>query len=248
MAERIILIPSIDCSIGYMVAEKGKLIVFEGTDGSGKATQSKLLLDRLQRKGFVSDHIGFPRYSEKFGGLVGQYLAGEFGQKEELSTEFVALLYALDRYDFKKELERRLNMGLVVVCDRYSASNFAHQSAVYSKRPDQEDFLKWVKSVESRLPKPFKTVFLNLPPQAGRALLEGKDRQKDYRKGKTKDVHEADESYLIRTYELYKKIAKEDKDWIVIDCAFLENGEWVIRSKEEIGVEIWKKLEPFLKK
>ncbi|MBS3061251.1 MAG: hypothetical protein J4215_01565 [Candidatus Diapherotrites archaeon] len=226
----------------------GRLIVFEGTDGSGKATQSKLLLDRLQRKGFVAEHSGFPRYTERFGRLVGQYLAGEFGTKEELSPEFVALLYALDRYDFKIELERRLNLGINVVCDRFSASNFAHQGGKYLSKPDQDGFIKWVKGVESRLPKPFKTIFLNLPPKASRSMLEGADRKQEYRKGKTKDVHESDEAYLNRTFEIYKRLAKEDSNWIWIDCAFLEDGEWVIRSKEEIGVEIWKKLEPFLKK
>ncbi|MDO8624460.1 MAG: hypothetical protein Q7R47_00100, partial [Candidatus Diapherotrites archaeon] len=207
-----------------MVPPKGKLIVFEGTDGSGKATQSKLFLERLQRKGIVSDHIGFPRYTERFGKLVGEYLAGGLGPKEELSAEFVALLYALDRYDFKRELERRLDLGLVVVCDRFSASNFAHQGAKFESKRDQDAFVKWAKVLESRLPSPFKTVFLDLPPQAARQLLENADRAKDYRKGKSKDVHEADEAYLLRAHEIYRRLAK-DRDWISIECAFEEDGE-----------------------
>lgn len=226
----------------------GKLVVFEGTDGSGKATQSKLLFERLQRKGFVSEWVSFPRYGERFGALVGQYLAGEFGSKEELSPEFVSLLYALDRYDFKRELERKLSLGLIVVSDRFSASNFAHQGAKFGSRKDQELFLKWAKTLESRLPKPFRTVFLNLPPEAAKSLLENPDRKKDYRKGVSKDLHEADTEYLVRTNTVYRRLAKADKSWIWIDCAFRERGEWVIRSKEEISVEIWKKLEPALKR
>jgi dTMP kinase len=230
-----------------MASSKGKLIVFEGTDGSGKATQSKMFLERLQRRGIVSDHIGFPRYTERFGKLIGEYLSGGFGAKEGLSPEFVALLYALDRYDFKMELERRLDLGLVVVCDRFLTSNLAHQGAKFDSKRDQDAFVKWASSVESRLPQPFKTVFLDLPPSAAKSLLENTDRAKAYRKGKSKDVHEEDDAYLLRSYEIYKRLAK-DRDWITIECAFQESGEWVIRSKEEIGVEIWKKLEPFLKK
>ncbi len=231
-----------------MLKVKGKLIVFEGTDGSGKATQAKLLFEKLQHKGFVSELVSFPRYSERLGALVGQYLAGDFGSKESLSPEFVAMLYALDRLDFKKELERKLEMGVMVVCDRFSASNFAFQGAKFEKKSEQEEFIKWIRVVESRLPKPFKTIFLDLPPVAASKLLEGADRAKSYRKGALKDVHESDLEYLNRTYQIYRRLWRSDKSWIHVESAFREKNEWVIRSKEEISVEIWRKLEPFLKK
>lgn len=224
------------------MATRGKLFVFEGTDSSGKATQAQLLVERLQRRGHVVELVGFPRYHAFFGGLIGKYLAGEFGPKETLSPEFVALLYTLDRYHFKNEIESKLEMGITLVFDRYRASNLAHQAARYSNRNDQEAFIKWLKTTEGRLPTETALVFLNMPEEAAQKLMAGIDRQKDYRKGQTKDQHESDVEYLHRTREVYKRLARKDK-WVWIDAAFKEGKDWVVRSKEEVSLEIWKKLE-----
>lgn len=224
------------------MASRGKLFVFEGTDSSGKATQAHLLVERLQRRGHVVELVGFPRYHAFFGGLVGKYLAGEFGSKETLPPEFVALLYALDRYHFKHEIESKLRMGVTLVFDRYRASNLAHQSARYLNRNEQDSFIKWLKATEARLPNETALVFLNMPEEAAQKLMAGKDREKEYRKGRVKDQHEADIDYLRRTREVYKRLARKDK-WVWIDAAFKEGKDWVVRSKEEVSLEIWKKLE-----
>lgn len=222
--------------------KKGLLVAVEGTDSSGKATQARLLFERLQRRGFVVELASLPRYHEFFGSLVGKYLAGEFGSKEELPPEFVALLYALDRYHMRLDLERKLGLGVSFVFNRYRASNLAHQAAKYSKKPEQERFIKWLKIVESRLPKENATIFLNMPEAVAQKLMEGKDREQAYRRGKTKDQHESDVEYLRRTRDVYKRLAKKEQ-WIWIDAGFKEGKEWIVRSKEEVSAEIWKKLQ-----
>ncbi len=220
---------------------RGKLVVLEGTDGSGKATQANLLLEKLQRHGVVCELVSFPRYGSQFGDLVGKYLAGEFGSKEELPPEFVALLYALDRYHFKRELEHKLEMGITVVADRYKASNLAHQAAKFEKKSEQEPFIKWLLAAESRLPKEDCLVFLNMPEEAAQKLMSGTDRQKDYRQGKPKDIHEEDTAYLHRTREVYKRLARK-QNWVWVDVAFKEKREWIVRSRQEVAVEIWHKI------
>ncbi len=230
--------------------KRGLLIALEGTDSSGKATQAQLLFERLQRRGFVVELASLPRYHEFFGSLVGKYLAGEFGSKEELPPEFASLLYTLDRYHMKNDLERKLGLGVSFVFNRYRASNLAHHGAKFLKKTGQENFVKWLKTVESRLPKENATVFLNMPEEAAQKLMNGKDRQQDYRQGKTKDQHESDVAYLARTREIFKRLARKEK-WVWVDCAFKEGKEWVVRSKEEISVEVWKKLQkkiPILRK
>ncbi len=224
------------------MAKKGFLIAIEGTDSSGKATQAQLLVERLQRRGFVVELVSLPRYHEFFGGLVGKYLAGEFGPKEDLPPEFTALLYALDRYHLKNELERKLSVGVNFVFDRYKASNLAHQGAKYLKKTDQDEFVKWLKIAEGRLPKETAMVFLNMPEEAAQKLMNGKDRQKDYRNGKCKDQHESDIAYLARTRDIYRRLARKEK-WVWIDCAFKDGKEWIVRSKEEISAELWQKIQ-----
>lgn len=172
---------------------------------------------------------------------MGKYLAGEFGSKEELAPEFVSLLYALDRYHVKNELAHKLSLGITLVCDRYKASNLAHQAAKYLKKPDQEKFIKWLVAAESRLPKEDCVVFLNMPEEAAQKLMMGQDRKKEYRKGQDKDIHEADADYLARTREVYKRLAKKQK-WVWVDVAFKEKREWIVRSKPEVAAEVWKKL------
>lgn len=220
---------------------RGKVIVLEGTDGSGKATQAALLVEKLQRQGIAVELVSFPRYSTPFGQMVGRYLTGEFGSKEELVPEFVGLLYALDRYHAKHELNRKLDLGITLVLDRYKPSNLAHQGAKYLKKQDQDFFIKWLMSAESRLPKEDAVVFLNMPEEAAQKLMSGTDRQKDYRNGQTKDLHEEDIEYLERTREIYKRLCKKQK-WVWVDVAFLEKREWIVRSKQEIAIEVWQKL------
>lgn len=224
---------------------KGRLIVLEGIDGSGKATQSGLLAGRLKKEGFSVEMVSFPRYESFFGKLVGNYLRGEFGSKESISPELSALLYSLDRFEFKPEMEKLLKEGKIVVCDRYSASNFAHQAAKFSSAVERKCFLDWIVGVESRLPEPFVTFFLDMPVPAAKKLLLSRQSSK-HKNAKELDVHEQDFSYLEETRKVYLGLA-EKFGWVVIECAVQSGREWSILPKEKVHSLVWKGLESAFK-
>ncbi|MFH1240633.1 MAG: dTMP kinase [Candidatus Diapherotrites archaeon] len=218
---------------------KGQLIVIEGTDASGKATQTKLLLNHLRKKRKKAVLMSFPRYNTFFGKIIGKYLSGEFGSKEKFSSESAVMLYALDKYSASDEIEKKLSQGFTVILDRYTASNIAHQGAKFTNTAKRNQFIKWVKNLESTLPKPTFTFFLDVPVPISQKLMKGTDRTKKYRKGKTKDIHESDLKYLERTRKIYLQLAKQ-KNWKKINC--VSNSK--LKSKEEIHQEILKTLKP----
>ena len=111
------------------MTKKGKLIVIEGGDGSGKSTQARLLTKFLERKNVPAVHISFPRYESHWGRIIKKYLLGEFGNPVVIDPYFAAMLYANDRLAFKAELNKLLGDGKIVVCDRYVPSNIGHQAA-----------------------------------------------------------------------------------------------------------------------
>ena len=223
---------------------RGKLIVIEGTDKSGKETQAKLLVERMRKEGLSVEYYSFPRYNQLFGGLIGQYLNGDFGKKEDIPPEFVALLYSLDRYQIKKELEDKLRDGVNLVVDRYSQSNMAHQSAKLRAGPEQNEFLQWVKVVESRLPKPFRKVFLNMPLEVAEKLMMKEGEEKKHKHGKI-DQHERDVEHLMKARAIYQRMQQHEDDWIQIICAVKSGNEFKAKQKDEIHEELWLALRKF---
>lgn len=210
----------------------GKLFVIEGADATGKHTQAELLVENLEKRGLDVVSVSFPRYGAFFGKLVKKYLSGGFGSLEEVPPEFAALLYSLDRYDARAEIEMHLSNGKVVVCDRYVASNVAHQAAKFSGE-EQQGFIEWVSSVESRLPKPALTIFLDLPVSVSLKLMQSREREKD--------LHELDPDYLEATRRVYLLLSGQ-KNWFRVDC---REGEG-IKPKEEIARLVWEKVLEFL--
>ena len=210
----------------------GSFIVVEGSDASGKHTQAKLLAEKLKSNGFSIKKIAFPRYDKFFGKLVRRYLVGGFGSIEEISPEIPSMLYALDRYDAAKEIEDALSNGKIVVCDRFTASNIAHQAAKFPKEKQQE-FIKWVEAVESRLPSPSLTIYLDVPVSFSQKLME--------KQGRKKDLHEKNVSYLQSVRNVYLELAKR-KNWFKVDCV----KENKLLSIEEIHSIVWEKVKQIL--
>ncbi len=210
----------------------GKLLAIEGCDSSGKHTQAKILLERLKKEGKQAILISFPRYETFFGKLVSKYLRGEFGSLEEVKPELASLLYSLDRLDAMPEIEKFIEQEKIVVCDRYIASNIAHQAAKF-EGVQRQQFIEWLEGVEGRLPKPDLTIFLDLPVNVSANLMKSRAREKD--------IHELDKSYLEATRQVYLKLSKQP-GWITIDCKF-ETG---IRPRQEISEEIWGKVKKIL--
>lgn len=204
---------------------KGKLIVIEGTDAVGKATQSGLLAKKLRSIGKKVEIVNFPTYGSEFGGLIKRYLSGEFGSISKLPPEVISMLYSLDRYQYRKSLFGKLSRGIFIICNRYSQSNL-YQAAKIPQGKERDKFIEWFNSVEGRLPFADAVVFLNMPATASRELLK--------KRGEKIDLHEKDAYYQESVRMLYLEQSKRNH-WAVVDC--ISGGS--LKSKVQIASEIF---------
>ncbi len=215
------------------------IIAFEGIDGSGKGTQSIKLSEYLTNKGISNTLISFPNYTGTFFGKeIAKYLNGGYGSMDTLPAEFPAMLYAIDRYEMKNIILSSLNENKVVIFDRYVPSNFAHQAAKLDANKRQS-FIEWVKTFEYEilgLPKADNIYFLDVPPSISSNLVLNKEKR-IYTDDK-KDIHEKDNSYLEKVYNVYKEIAIKDK-WQIVNC--VHNG--LLLSVDDISSTIINTIE-----
>ena len=200
----------------------GKLIVFEGTDGSGKATQTGLLCRELERRGTPFRKITFPRYGQPSAAMVQEYLDGRLGTHPgDVNAYAASLFYAVDRYaSYKQDWGAFYESGGLVIADRYTTSNAVHQAA---KLPEAErgPYLDWLFDLEYRLlglPRPDLVVYLELPA----AVSEGMLRRRERDTGTHADIHEQDAAYLRECHDNAGAVARRC-GWAVVPCA--EAGE-----------------------
>lgn len=218
----------------------GRLIAVEGIDGSGKGTQSRLLADRLQASGGRVALLSFPRYAETtFGGFVGEYLNGRFGSLDAVHPLLAALLFAGDRLESRGLILDALAAHDVVICDRYVASNVAHQSA---KREGAEraELARRIEAVEygvHALPRPDRTLLLDLSAAHAARHIAAKAKR-DYTDAAA-DLHEADTGYLDRVRTTYRELAAGDATWRLIETE--RDGR--VRAIDAIADEIFHALE-----
>lgn len=222
---------------------KGKLIVIEGLDGSGKATQTGLLCDRLGRefRDFFFRRISFPDYDDPSSALVKLYLGGQLGGLGEVNAYGASLFYTVDRYaSFLRHWGRDYREGALIIADRYATSNIAHQM---SKLPRDrwDDYLSWLEETEYRrvgLPRPDLVVYLDMEPEVSKKLLS---RRYAGDEGK-RDLHEADFAYLLgcREAALY---GAEKLGWQLIRCC---DGEEPF-SPDLIAGKVWQAVSLILK-
>jgi len=220
---------------------KGKLIVIDGADGAGKATQAKLLVDKLVAEGYSTELIDFPQYYDNFfGKLVGEYLTGKFGKAVEVDPYLASLLYAGDRFESAPKIKKWLSEGKIVVTNRYSASNAAFQGVKF-KGQKQKNFLDWLDNLEFKIyniPKEDYLLYLDVPIKISQKLLLKKSKRQ-YTKNAKKDHHEKDVEYQAKVASLYKKLTSQKNNWIRINCVF---GEKLL-SPAQIHEKIWKVIE-----
>jgi len=227
-----------------MKRRKGKLIVIDGTDGSGKGTQTKLLLDYLKKNKIKSKYIDFPRYYTSFHGkMAGRFLAGELGDLDQVNPYLASLIYALDRLTARDELVDWLEEGNVVVANRYTTSSFAFQTVRVEKKKRKE-FIKWLYQMEYKehqLPKEDVVLFLYVPVEVSQRLLEKKAKAKSrrYLKDGGKDINEANVQYQKEVLNMYLDLAKKYKHWEVIKCV---NSKGEILPVERIHQKILRVL------
>ena len=212
----------------------GKLIVIEGTDGSGKSTQFRLLSERLEHDGVAFKHIVFPRYQEESSALIRMYLGGQFGTKpSDVNAYAASSFYAVDRYaSYKMDWGQWYEQGGVVLSDRYTTSNAVHQAA---KEPGEKQaaFLNWLYDFEYDklgLPKPDLTLYLDVPTDFTEKLLRHREQDTNTKA----DIHEKDMAYLATCRESGRAAAAH-YGWTVICCV----TDGVMRSIEDIHAEIY---------
>jgi len=210
---------------------KGKLIVIDGIDGSGKATQTKILVQRLKAENIKVESMDFPRYQQNFfGGLVRQYLDGKFGKATEVDPRLASILYALDRFESSPKINQWLTEGKIVILDRYHTSNLIHQGAKLDEK-ELDEFATWLAKVEFdklQIPRPDLVIYLHLSAEVALDLIT--------KRGNGHDGHDTIE-HLKKAEQRCLYLAKK-LNWLTIEC--FDNNQ--IRSKEEIAEDIFKKI------
>ena len=214
---------------------KGKVIVIEGLDGSGKATQTQILFDRLLAERIKVRKVSFPDYQSPSSALVKMYLSGEFGTNpEDVNAYAAAVFYAVDRYaSFKKDWGNDYADGAVILCDRYVTSNAIYQMAKVQKE-DRESYLEWLSELEYEklgVPKPDFVIYLDVPSEISQALMskryDGDESKKDLHERNLSSLAVCAESAAFSAQRLY---------WSDVNC--VENSQR--RSMDDISTEILK--------
>jgi len=191
----------------------GKLVVIEGSDGSGKATQTRKLYERLRDLEVNVRRVSFPNYESESSALIKMYLRGDFGgSAEDVNPYAAATFYAIDRFAGFFEWKNFYNAGGLVLSDRYVGSNMAYQAAKLNRKTDRTKFFAWLDDLEYKhygLPRPDLTIFLDMPPEISAILRRERGRE---------DIHENDAAFMKKTYDVYREIAAK-YGWKVVNCA-----------------------------
>ena len=224
--------------------KRGKLIVIEGTDSSGKKVKSRKLLERFVSEGIpcFDKVISFPRYQTPTGRIVGQcYLGKEdlgegdiawFGDADSVDPKVASLYYSADRRAALPKILDILNSGNHLILDRYVESNMAHQGGKAKTSGKREDIIKFLEELEYgllELPRPDMTVFLHMPTDHAMKLHEGK--------GVKRDGHESNPDHLRRAEETFIYLSGK-YEWITLSC--VREGE--VRSIDDIHEEVYREV------
>lgn len=227
-----------------MQNHSGVFIVLEGSDGSGKGTQFKLLAERLKAVGHDVAVFDFPRYEEPSSHFVRRYLNGEYGPSSEVSPYTASIFYALDRYEASPQIKKAIKEGKVVLANRFVGSNMAHQGTKFGSVAEQRGFFMWADNMEYQLfgiPRPDINLFLKVTPEISFELI-AKKAKRSYT-SEIRDEHEADMGHIkmaVETYELLCKLMP--RDFKEINC--VRDGQ--IQTIVEINEMIWGVVKPLL--
>lgn len=223
--------------------KKGKLIVFEGTDGSGKSTQFARLCRRLEAEARPFRRLVFPQYEEPSSALIRMYLGGEFGSDPDSVNPYAAsAFYAVDRFaSWKKIWEPEYRAGGLILADRYTTSNAVHQAGKLEGAP-RRDYLAWLSDFEynrMELPQPDLVLYLDLPTDRAVELLRQRQQETDTRG----DIHETDVDYLARCRDAALEAAAL-YGWQVISCL---DSVGTLREIDDIHQEVWQAVSACLR-
>jgi len=228
--------------------KRGKLIVIDGTDGSGKATQTSLLIRHLKRDGRKVKVVDFPEYySNFFGKFIGHCLSEQYYNFVKIHPKIASVLYAADRFESKDKIKNWLKDGYIVVANRYASANQIHQGGKIANTKKREAFIKWLALMEYgtfKIPKPDTVFYLSVPIPIVLKLIRDRNKGKDRNYlGKKKDVHEKDVKFLEHSRKSALWLAKTQKGWIKIECE--KNGK--MDTRESIHQKIYEKIKKIVK-
>lgn len=188
---------------------KGLFVVIDGSDGSGKGTQHALLVARLQREGVAFEQCDFPQYGQPSAYFVEQYLNGKYGGLNDVPAFRASVFYALDRFAASFAIRRSLDAGKIVIANRFTASNLAHQGAKLADAAARAELYKTIEQFEHEtlnIPKPDLNIILSVPATRGQQNVDQK-AARSYT-AKKRDIHEADVDFLRRSVEVYDELCQ----------------------------------------
>lgn len=226
------------------MARNGVFIVLEGTDGSGKGTQFKLLTEHLRGLGYDVATFDFPQYDKPSSHFVKRYLNGDYGTADEIGPYTASLFYALDRYEAAPAIRQALEQGKVVLANRFTGSNMGHQGTKFAHAEERRGYFIWLDNLEFemlKIPRPDASFVLRVPAEIAQQLVDQKG-ERSYT-DKKRDLHEADLSHLQRAVAVYDDLCQLfPKDFQRIDCV---RGDELL-SIETVQELVRQKLEPYL--
>lgn len=220
--------------------KKGKFIVIDGIDGSGKTTQLKLLKKRLKKNNLPYEIADFPQYNTKSAGLVEEYLSGKYGGPEEVGPYIASIFYASDRYDAGFKIKKWLNENKIVLSNRYTSANMGHQGCKIKDKNDRQQYFQWLIDLEFnifKIPLPDITLILDVDAETSLKLQEKRNREEWIGKDK-KDIHENNIAHLSSARNIYQEITKDYPNIVLIKC--LKDGK--LMPKNKINNILWNKI------
>lgn len=225
---------------------KGKLIVIDGTDGSGKTIQTDLLVKRLGSMDLSVKMVDFPRYGKKSAGLVEDYLNGRFGTAEEVGPYKASYFYAGDRFAASFEMRQWLAEGKIIVSNRYVSANMGHQGGKIIDDEERDKFYKWLFHLEYEffnIPQPDLNIVLHVDAAIAQKMV-GSKPDREYLAGKKRDIHEADINHLRQAEKVFLQIVQKFPDkFVLVEC--VKDG--CVMSRKDINDLIWAEVNKILK-
>ncbi len=230
------------------MAKRGKLIVIDGTDGSGKATQVELLVKHLKKDKLKVKIVDFPEYySNFFGSFIGHCQSEQYYNFVQVHPKIASVLYAADRFESKDKVEKWLKDGNTVIANRYASGNQIHQGGKIANTKKREAFIKWLAEMEYgvfKIPKPDVVFYLSLPMKVITRLIKERNKNsvRNYL-GSKKDLVEKDKNYMENSHKSALWLAKTQKNWVKIDCM----KDDALNTRENIHEEIYEKVKKIIK-
>lgn len=219
-----------------MKQAQGKFIVIEGTDGSGKTTQLKCLLNECEKLGISTHTLDFPQYDSFWGKVIGKFLNGNFGELEEISPYLIQPYFMLDQATQAENIRSALANKKTVLSNRYITSSMAHQASKMHTEAESWEFVDWLHEAgykQLKMPKPDLVIVLYLPPEISTKRAQA-EQGKKHLYSKQGDIAEDNLNHQLDSAAMYQKLCKKFPEWQMIDCTNAKGSQLSIEKTQEL--------------